>query len=153
MANIGKREGALVLAGDVLKVAAACLIAWLLTWDMQLKEVVRWTGFSAILGHDFPVWRHFRGGKGVAVTCTWLVFSMPIWGSISCAVGGIVTLATGYLPLGSVLIPLLAIIPSFVFCGTAFGILVCLSFAVMVMRNRTGLINIFKGSEKKRFRR
>ena len=142
MANIGKKEGILVLLGDILKVVIACLLSWFITWDMDLQAVILWTGFSAILGHDYPFWRKFQGGKGVAVTCAWLVFCMPLWGSAACIIGGIVTLVTGYLPIGGVLIPLIAIPFAFITRGLIPGILVTISAIIMFQRHWKGLKDI-----------
>ena len=153
MSNIGKVEGVLVLVGDVLKVVAAILLSWWITWDLTLQTIIEWTGFATILGHDLPVWRRFRGGKGVAVTCAWLVFSMPLWGSISCIVGGIITLVSGYLPIGAVVIPVLAIAPAFITGGPVLGILVILSVLLMIQRHWTGIKRCLSGTERKRFRK
>ena len=153
MANIGKFECILVLIGDVLKVALACFLAWLLTWEVEPWQVILWTGFATIPGHNYPFWRRFRGGKGVAVTCAWLVFSMPLWGSAACIIGGLVTLLSGYLPIGAVLIPVLAVAPAFACYGVVPGILVCLSAFMMFHRHWDGIKRCFTGAEKKRFRK
>ena len=151
MSNIGKREGIIVLAGDILKVIFACLLAWLVTWSLAWEDVVLYTGFAALLGHNYPFWRKFRGGKGVAVTCIWLFLLMPAWGSISCAAGGIITLVTGYLPLGGVLIPVIAIPFAFLSRGEAAGILVALCAIISVQKHWGGLKRVFKGEERRRF--
>ena len=153
MANIGRIEGLLTLAGDIFKVLAAFFFAWILTGFGELQPVILWTGFGCILGHDFPVWRKFQGGKGVTVTCVWLVFLMPVWGSVACIAGGAVTIITGYLPVGGVLIPVLAIPFAFVFYGPWSGILVTISAGIMIWRPWEGLMRIREGSERRRFRR
>lgn len=153
MSGIGKKEGILTLCGDILKVFLAFFAAWILTGTGDLRPVILWTGFGSVLGHDFPVWRKFHGGKGVTVTCVWLVFLMPIWGSVSCAAGGIVTLLTGYLSLGGVLIPLIAIPFAFIFEGAVPGILVTISAGVMIQRHWDGLQRIRYGEERRRFRK
>ena len=152
MANIGKIEGVLTLVGDIMKVLIAFFFSWILTGTGDLHTVVLWTGFGCIIGHDFPIWRRFQGGKGVTVTCVWLVFLMPLWGSVSCAAGGIVTLVTGYLPVGGVLIPVIAIPFAFLFSGLWSGILVTLSAVLMIQRHWKGLKRIRNGMERRRFR-
>jgi len=58
----GKRAGAMVLAGDMLKGVAAAGIGWLV--DGRPLGFACWA--AAVVGHVFPVFRRFRGGKGVA---------------------------------------------------------------------------------------
>ena len=55
---------------------------------------------GAVLGHNFPFWRGFRGGKGVAVTCAALILFSPLWGTAACLAGLAVTLLSGWLPPG-----------------------------------------------------
>ena len=153
MANIGKAAGIITLAGDIMKVLIAFFFSWVLTGIRDPSTVVLWTGFGSVLGHDFPFWRKFRGGKGVTVTCVWLIFLMPLWGSVSCAAGGIATLVTGYLPVGGILIPVIAIPFAFIFCGLWPGILVTLSAALMVQKHWKGLMRIRDRVERRRFRR
>ena len=58
-----KGLAAATLLLDLLKGLAAVAIAW--RW---WPDVVEWAGLGAVVGHCFPVWLKFRGGKGVATT-------------------------------------------------------------------------------------
>lgn len=156
MANVGsqlgKKAGAVVLLGDILKTVVALAIAWAATSDMLGREAFLWTGLSVTVGHNFPFWKKFRGGKGVTVTCTWLILFMPVWGTLSCILGGIITLVTGYLPLGAVLIPLLAVPAAFLTEGSKAGFFMLAALLLMVSKHYSGLVGIVKGTEKRRFR-
>lgn len=74
---IGKREGFVTLLGDVLKGTLAVAIARQLT-DQEVWVAL--SAFAAILGHNFPVYFAWKGGKGVATTFGVLFGYMPILG-------------------------------------------------------------------------
>lgn len=105
MAQLGKGAGLLTLAGDTLKTVAACGAAYYATAPLIGQASILYAGLGAVLGHNYPAWARFRGGKGVAVTCTWLVLYLPFWGTLCCIAGGALVLWLGYLPLGAVVIP------------------------------------------------
>lgn len=149
MAQVGKKAGFIVLAGDIAKTLLAFVIAWLIAGSSLGREAFLWSGLGALMGHNFPAWRGFRGGKGVTVTCTWLIIFMPVWGTLSCIVGGVITMMTGYLPLGAILIPMLAVPFAFWFEGVKAGIFMMLALIIMVSRHYRGFLRIVKGQEKK----
>lgn len=153
MSKLGKKQGLIVLGGDILKMMLAFGAAWLVTGKTDAGQVILWAGFGGILGHNYPFWRRFKGGKGVTVTCTWLVFLMPVWGTLCCIAGGVITLITGYLPLGAVLIPVFAIPFAFRSRGMAAGILMIAAACIMFTRHHNGLMRIVQGTEDKKFRR
>ena len=80
MAQLGKGAGLLTLAGDTLKTVAACGAAYYATAPLIGQASILYAGLGAVLGHNYPAWAGFRGGKGVAVTCVWLVLYLPFWG-------------------------------------------------------------------------
>jgi len=63
--EIGLVEGAVAAVADVAKGAAVVLVAWSLG---VAQPWVLGAGFAALLGHNFPVYIGFRGGKGAATT-------------------------------------------------------------------------------------
>ena len=74
----GMKAGAVVFLLDVAKgLAAVLLIApWLLSELTLARQLA--CGFAAVLGHMFPVFLAFRGGKGVATTIGVLIGTMPL---------------------------------------------------------------------------
>lgn len=148
MEHIGKREGALVLAGDILKVVLAGVLGHLLFPDDTWHDIFLYTGFGAIFGHNYPLWRKGKGGKGVAVTCTWLILTFQIPGAICCIIGGIVVLLTGWLPLGAIVIPAIAI-PTVYFLDGKYTEILCVLIAtvLMLIRHRQGIYRIMHGEE------
>jgi glycerol-3-phosphate acyltransferase PlsY len=78
---LGKRTGRVVLVLDLLKGALPTGLAFVLlgadaTWTAA-------TGFAAALGHCFPIWHRFRGGKGAATAAGVLLVLVPLAGAAS----------------------------------------------------------------------
>jgi len=82
---IGKKEGAQTLAGDLLKGTVAVLAArFLIGVDQPVWMAL--SALAAILGHIFPLYYRFRGGKGVAcLTSSGIVFLA--WAAVSSGPG------------------------------------------------------------------
>ncbi len=91
--KVGMVSGLLVLAVDIGKGAAAVLLArWL--GVPVIAELL--AGATAVIGHSFPVWLRFRGGKGGATLIGVLFFLMP-WGiPIALAIFLVLLLLTRY---------------------------------------------------------
>ncbi len=85
--SIGKPWGMAVLILDALKGLLPTLLFPAITLgssDPNLKHVQVFCGLAAILGHMFPCWLRFRGGKGVATALGVVVVLVPI-GSLTAA--------------------------------------------------------------------
>ena len=124
--ELGKGWGAVVLAGDIAKTALAFGLCRALFPALGGLSGL-WAGLGAVLGHNFPLWRGFRGGKGVAVTCGWL-------------------------PLGAVVIPALFVPPAFLCHGREAGLLALILALIMLSRHIRGLGRILRGEEERKFR-
>lgn len=72
---LGKQWGAIVLAADVAKSAAACGAGRVIGGDAGGYAA----GAASVLGHCFPVWSGFRGGKGVASAAGQCLATFPVY--------------------------------------------------------------------------
>jgi glycerol-3-phosphate acyltransferase PlsY len=74
MRAVGKRAGALTLAGDVVKGLAAAGLGW----AVGGRDLAIFCGVAAVVGHILPVTRRFQGGRGVATGFGMTVVIFPI---------------------------------------------------------------------------
>ena len=150
-AQLGKAAGFAVLAGDIAKTVLAVWFCVRYAAPELGRTAVLYAGLGAILGHNWSVWHGFHGGKGVAVTCTWLILYLPVTGLLCCLAGGAAVLLWGYLPVGAVLIPLLAIPLAGMQYGTEAGVGTALAAAIMFSRHAKGLWGVWQGTEPRFF--
>ncbi len=107
--NLGWLPSVLTLVGDCLKGYAACLIGRQLGGDAGMLA----GGLCAILGHDFPVFMGFKGGKGIA-TSLGLIIAINPWLALALLAVQIIAVAlTRYMSVASLI------------TTVAFPILVC----------------------------
>lgn len=143
----GKTAAILTLAGDILKGAVAVLVAQALTADPM---IIALTGFAAFLGHLFPVFFSFRGGKGVATALgVWLALN-PWVGLALIATWVLVALLFRYSSLSALMASLAAplyvawLSPSAPYLAT----MIVMS-AILIFRHRSNIRNLIAGTEAK----
>jgi acyl phosphate:glycerol-3-phosphate acyltransferase len=103
----GKGLGAATFLLDVLKGAAAVYLGGLagavLVPAMPLRNVQALAALCAVLGHVFPVWLHFHGGKGVATGFGVFLVAAPAAALIAIAIFAIVFAISRYVSLASII--------------------------------------------------
>ncbi len=99
MRTYGKKAAILTLLGDLLKGVVACVIGSLL--------LGQWGGYTAalfaVIGHMFPVWFRFKGGKGIATTAGVVLWLSPATFGVLLFLFVALVLWTRYISLGSVM--------------------------------------------------
>ncbi|MYH06222.1 MAG: glycerol-3-phosphate acyltransferase [Acidimicrobiia bacterium] len=106
--------GIAVLVGDLLKGLVAAYLGWLATGsvDPVSSWAVMLAGTAAVIGHCYPVFHRFRGGKGMATLFGAMLFILPLVTVVAAVVWGLVarvakfpaagscSVAVAYLPVG-----------------------------------------------------
>ena len=117
---LGKKAGAIVFAGDLFKAVAACVLARIigtLFFPDILYPMILWTGLGVVVGHNFPFYMNFKGGKGIAATAG-VILGLLDWRIICiCLAAFLITvIITRYVSLGSLIVVTL-FFASFLFLG------------------------------------
>ena len=104
---LGPKWGTFVMVMDMLKGMFAVKLALLLPEyadsDANLQNLQTGLGLAAVIGHIFPIWAEFRGGKGVA-TLFGLVLGISPWTALSCVgIFMLVLYLTRFVSLSSIL--------------------------------------------------
>ena len=102
---MGWKAGAMTFAGDVVKCVAAVLLVRLVIYrDLEYAPLLgMYAGLGATLGHNFPFYLKFKGGKGIAVLGGLVVSSGLVLVPIPLAAFLIPTILTRYVSVGSLL--------------------------------------------------
>lgn len=153
---LGKKLGALTLAGDLLKgFLPVCIGSYL----VSSLNVVCLMGCAAFLGHLFPVYLKFKGGKGVATALGVFLYLSPIVILVEIIVFVFVVGIWRYVSLGSLIaaasMPLLLVIigspKPVVLLSMAFALLIFIKHKANIQRLLNGTENKF-GTKKEQNR-
>ena len=153
---LGSRWGSIVMVLDMLKGLLAVKLALLLPFYVE-NEFARTNfqiglGLAAVLGHIFPLWAEFRGGKGVA-TLFGLIIAISPWTALSC--GGVFLLVlylTRFVSLSSILASLafpVFILVIFNVDNNAYRIFAIVVALLVILTHQKNIGRLFSGSESK----
>jgi acyl phosphate:glycerol-3-phosphate acyltransferase len=150
-ANVLRTTGAwravTVMGLDVAKGAAAVIIVNLGTGGVSIAAL---TCAAAVVGHIYPVWLKFRGGKGVAVAAGVFSVLSPVAASLAASVFLIIVGLTRYVSLGS--IAATVALPPIAWWSGAPRAVVVMSVAVaglILFRHRANLWRLRHGTERR----
>ena len=156
---VGKMGALVTLLCDILKGIVAILIAMFIGWAFQVENqslLVQIAGIAVVIGHTFPIFFGFKGGKGVATSLGILIMSNWQIGLI-CLVFAIVLMAlTRMVSLGScaaaVLFPVLTLFIKdhyIVTQGSGYFIYSVILAGIVLFNHRSNIQRILAGEENK----
>ena len=148
MENLGFVPGMITLAGDLGKTVVAGLISYGLFRESGWI-VTLYSGLGCTIGHDFPFWRKFRGGKGVATTSMAIVFYAFLSGLAANIAGMLVVFATKYLCIGGPVIPLCFLLLMIIRGDREAAVLAGVFTALSVYAHGRAILDIREGKTKK----
>lgn len=143
----GVRAGVIVAVLDVAKGAASVALAMRMSSEPVVPAAA---GFAAVVGHIYPVWLKFKGGKGVATACGVFSVLTPLAVPPSFVVFLVAVWLSKYISLGSILATLA--LPSIAYAtGSSAATLVAAwaAAALILFRHRGNVMRLVGGTERR----
>ena len=160
--TLGWKAGIITFLGDCLKcVAAIVLVRFLFSkGDYPVALFGMYAGLGAVLGHNFPFYLKFKGGKGIASTAGIIVATNPVMIVVSAVIFGTVVGITRYVSLGSLVLMVSFVIQVLVYGQMGgFGLegaqryeLYAVAVVLMIfafIRHRENIVRLLNGTENK----
>ena len=153
--TVGKKAALAVLICDILKGVLAIIIAKLMTSDINQAIGVQIAAVAVVIGHTFPIFFGFKGGKGVATSIGILLVMNWQIGLICIVYGVLILILTRMVSLGSItaalLFPVLTIFirDHYIAEGagyTIFGIIMAL---IILFNHRANIKRLNEGTENR----
>lgn len=155
---LGKKPGTIVMLLDIFKGWVATSLAGLLVifGAVNPENLVVYQlifGALGVLGHIFPVYERFKGGKGVATLLGMMLAIEPLVALLCIAIFVVVLFASRYVSLGSIIaalaFPLLLLLPRFHPDNPILIIFGFILAAVVVLTHRKNINRLISGEESK----
>lgn len=161
--TLGKKAGAIAFFGDLMKAILPVLLVKFLfqnSFDGDIKVLELYAGFGAVLGHNFPFYMKFKGGKGIASTGGVAIAVCPLTVPLCLGTFMVCVKKTRYVSLGSILMAILffaqvVLFNAYGLLGVSqgavleFNILTFIFSALAIYRHRTNIVRLLNGTENK----
>ena len=152
---LGKPAAVCVLAGDILKGIAACVLGLALGFSFYSGEagtVLLTAGTGAVIGHNWPLYFGFKGGKGVLTAVSVLFMANWVIALVCLGFFFLIVALTRYVSLGSICAAILFAGVSFipVFGGSPYFYIFALFIMLMIVfRHINNIKRLLAGTENK----
>lgn len=159
--TLGWKAGAITFIGDCLKCVLAVLLVRFIFADSSHVELLAiYAGLGAVLGHNFPFYLNFKGGKGIASTVGLILAVNPVMFLIVAIVFIAIVWFTQYVSLGSIVIMVLFVIQVVIYGQMdGFGLtggelyefyaIAIVLAALAIWRHRANIKRLATGTENK----
>lgn len=152
--TMGKGAAVAVVAGDFLKGVLACLLGRYVFGEINPGSGVflgeYFAGFFVVIGHNWPAYFGFKGGKGVMTSFAVILMFSTVAALICLGAFIIIVAITRYVSLGSMLGALLFLIIAFILKEPLPMLLIGTALvALIIIRHSTNIKRLINGNEKK----
>ncbi|MCR5784047.1 MAG: glycerol-3-phosphate 1-O-acyltransferase PlsY [Eubacterium sp.] len=161
--TMGVKAGAIVFIGDVLKCILAVVIVYFLFRNNEqtsIKLLELYAAAGAVLGHDFPFFLGFKGGKGMSCTAGLCLGVYPLITLPAAVIFLVPVIMTKFISLGSIMVSVALPIISAVYIklgiidlsgntATEFVVLMALIGLLNIVRHRANIKRLLTGTENK----
>jgi glycerol-3-phosphate acyltransferase PlsY len=145
--TMGVRAAVLAMLLDAVKGTIAVLIAQRLTTGVGAPVLA---GLASVIGHVYPVWLRFRGGKGVATAAGAFALLSPVAAAIAVGVFVVAVVFTRFISVGSMAAAVTLAAWTFVSdAPTVVGVGAAIAAAVVLAGHRTNLARLIAGTERR----
>ena len=139
----GRWMGFFTLSGDFLKTALPMVLVYKLDYG---REASLWVGVMAVIGHCFPLYFSFRGGKGVASMITVVALVIPPFAILVAGTWLLTAYTFARSSVASILTSIVIPIYGYHYKPELFVPLCALS-AVVLIRHKSNIANLLQGKE------
>ncbi len=147
--TVGKLGALYVVIGDILKTVLAVIFARLISENAPIATYI--AAIGAVLGHNFPIFFGFRGGKGIIVSVVAMFFADPILAALVTVISITIMAISKYVSLGSIIGAVLFLVLSIVkhWGDLPFIVFAAILSLLAIYRHKTNIKRLISGTENK----